>query len=89
MGAGTLGQPPRYPNLSPPAPGAPTGHGGGTVGALLLSPFITHPSTSQEPYNHYSLLRTIEDAFGLGHLGYAALASVKPFEPSLFSNAKG
>ncbi|HEY4896232.1 MAG TPA: alkaline phosphatase family protein [Solirubrobacteraceae bacterium] len=83
------GQPLRYPNLAPPPPGGPTGHGGGTVGALLLSPFITHSSTSQEPYNHYSLLRTIEDVFGLGHLGYAALAGVKPFEPSLLATVKG
>jgi phosphatidylinositol-3-phosphatase len=85
------GQPP-FPNL--PAPGAtgPTGRGGGTVGALLLSPFITGPQTSQEPYNHFSLLRTIEDVFGLAHLGYAALPAVKPFEASLFSakaKAKG
>jgi hypothetical protein len=79
------GEPARYPNLAAPPAGGPTGHGGGTVGALLLSPFISRASTSQQPYNHLSLLRTIEDLFGLSHLGYAALPAVKPLEASLFS----
>jgi phosphatidylinositol-3-phosphatase len=48
-----------------------TGPGGGRVGAVLVSRFITPGTTSTRPYNHYSLLRTIEDVFGLGHLGYA------------------
>jgi hypothetical protein len=80
---------PQFPNL--PAP--PTGlspRGGGTVGALLLSPFVKAGTTSQEPYNHFSLLRTIEDLFALKHLGYAGLSAVKSFEPSMFSaGAKG
>ena len=78
---------PAYPNL------ATSGlrHGGGVVGALLLSPLIKGGTTSQEPYNHYSLLRTIEDVFGLGHIGYAALPSVASFDASLLnaSAAKG
>ena len=45
-------------------------------------------STSQEPYNHFSLLRTIEDIFKLGHLGYANGPGVKPLAPALFT-AKG
>jgi hypothetical protein len=28
-------------------------------------------TVSQTPYNHFSFLRTVEDFFGLGHLGYA------------------
>ncbi|HWD10510.1 MAG TPA: alkaline phosphatase family protein [Solirubrobacteraceae bacterium] len=75
---------PAFPNLAAPAPGGPVGRGGGTVGALLLSPFIKGGATSQEPYNHFSLLRTIEDVFKLGHLGYAGLPAVKPLAPSLF-----
>ncbi len=77
---------PQFPNL--PASGnglAP--EGGGQVGALLLSPFIKTHAVSQEPYNHFSLLRTIEDVFGLSHLGYAAGAKVSSFEPSLFSGS--
>jgi hypothetical protein len=74
---------PQFPNL--PASSSALGpEGGGQVGALLLSPFIKQ-GVSQEPYNHFSLLRTIEDLFGLPHLGYAGLSKVSSFEPSIFS----
>jgi hypothetical protein len=74
---------PTYPNL--PAGEAGVGRGGGTVGALLLSPFLKGAVTSQVPYNHFSLLRTLEDLFAVKHLGYAALPAVKPLEAALFS----
>jgi hypothetical protein len=77
---------PGFPNLPPPAGGlglAPKG--GGQVGALLLSSFVKPHTTSQEPYNHFSLLRTIEDLFALKHLGYAGLPKVSSFEPPVFS----
>jgi hypothetical protein len=49
------------------------GFGGDRIGAVLLSPFIVPGSTSAKPYNHYSLLRSLEDIFRLDrHLGYAA-----------------
>jgi hypothetical protein len=68
--------------------GAP--RGGGTVGALLLSPFVKGATVSQEAFNHFSLLRTIEDLFALNHLGYAGASTVKAFEPSMFIvKAKG
>lgn len=35
-------------------------------------------------YNHYGLLRSIEDLFGLGHLGYAKSATVKSFGRDVF-----
>jgi hypothetical protein len=66
---------PRFPGLDPSQP-AGARSGGGQVGALLISPFVKPGTTSQEPYNHFSLLRTIEDLFGLRHLGYAALPKV-------------
>jgi phosphatidylinositol-3-phosphatase len=48
------------------------GFGGDRIGALLLSPFIRPGSVSDTPYNHYSLLRSLEDIFVLReHLGYA------------------
>jgi phosphatidylinositol-3-phosphatase len=75
---------PLFPNLPSPATGR--ARGGGAVGALLLSPFVKGTTTSQEPYNHFSLLRTIEDLFGLRHLGYAGATGVSSFEPSLFSH---
>ncbi|HYM46394.1 MAG TPA: alkaline phosphatase family protein, partial [Solirubrobacteraceae bacterium] len=77
---------PRFPNL-PPSPTGLGAEGGGQVGALLLSPFVKGGTVSQEPYNHFSLLRTIEDLFGLSHLGYAGAAKVSSFEASLFSAA--
>ncbi len=82
------GQPP-YPNLPTSLSESPSGRpkGGGAVGALLLSPFIRGPESSQEPYNHFSLLATIEELFGVKRLGYAALTGVKALEPSLFSEA--
>jgi hypothetical protein len=74
---------PAFPNL--PAP-TTTGHGGGQVGLLLLSPFLKKGGGfAQETYDHYSLLATIEQIFGLSKLGYAGLPEVKPFGLSLFS----
>jgi phosphatidylinositol-3-phosphatase len=75
---------PQFPNLPASSSSALGPEGGGQVGALLLSPFIKQ-GVSQEPYNHFSLLRTIEDLFGLPHLGYAGLSKVSSFEPSIFS----
>jgi hypothetical protein len=77
---------PQFPNLPPSTSGLGP-EGGGQVGALLLSPFIKQ-GVSQEPYNHFSLLRTIEDFFGLSHLGYAALPKVSSFETSIFTQPK-
>jgi phosphatidylinositol-3-phosphatase len=49
------------------------GYGGDQTGALLLSPFIRPGSQSDTPYNHYSLLRSLEDIYKVkGHIGYAA-----------------
>ena len=47
------------------------GPGGGQVGAVLLSPFIKPGTVSTTNYNHYSLLRTVEDIFGVSYLGYS------------------
>ncbi len=79
---------PLFPNApATTLSGAP--RGGGAVGALLLSPYVKDGTTTQEPFNHFSLLRTIEDLFGLGHLGYAGLSAVKSFEPAMFTAGKG
>ncbi len=66
-----------------PLPGI-TGAGGGDTGAVLLSPCIAAGTVSQTPYNHYSLLRSVEDIFGLGHLGYAQLAGEQSFGADIF-----
>ena len=39
--------------------------GGGDSGAILLSPYIKGGTVSNTYYNHYSLLRTIEDIFNV------------------------
>jgi phosphatidylinositol-3-phosphatase len=68
-----------------PAPGGQSGGpGGGRTGAVLLSPFIAPGTTSDQQYNHYCLLRSIEDYFGVAHLGYAAAANVRPFGSDVY-----
>jgi hypothetical protein len=75
---------PQFPNT--PNNGGPTaGPGGGRIGAVLLSPFIKPGSTNQTAYNHFSFLRSVEDIFGVAHLGYAAQAGLKPFDSDVFN----
>lgn len=56
------------------------GFGGDRVGALLISPFVKVGATSTTPYNHYALLKTLEQIFGistyLGYAGQTGLASM-------------
>lgn len=61
-----------------PDPGQ-SGPGGGRIGAVVLSPFVKPGTISDMPYNHYSLLRSIEDWFGLSHLGYAGQTGLRAF----------
>jgi hypothetical protein len=57
---------------TPAAGGQSGGPGGGRVGAVILAPSVPGGTVITQAYNHYGLLRGIEDAFGLPHLGYAA-----------------
>ncbi|HYQ78653.1 MAG TPA: alkaline phosphatase family protein [Solirubrobacterales bacterium] len=59
--------------------GAP---GGGRVATILVGPHVPAGTTLAAPANHYSLLASLEDRFGLGRLRRAALA--KPLAPALF-----
>jgi hypothetical protein len=63
------------------------GSGGGDSGAVIISPFVTPGGFNTNPYNHYSLLRSVEDLFGLSHLGYAALPGLAPFGADVYTNA--
>ncbi|HZT93957.1 MAG TPA: alkaline phosphatase family protein [Gaiellaceae bacterium] len=45
--------------------------GGGHVDALALGPTVRRGSRFAKPTNHYGLLRTIEDAWGLPRLGFS------------------
>jgi hypothetical protein len=48
------------------------GFGGDRVGAVLISPFVKAGSTSSTAYNHYALLKSLEQIFGIStYLGYA------------------
>jgi hypothetical protein len=63
------------------------GHsGGGRTGTILVSPFIKPGTVSTVEYNHYSTLRTIEDYFGLSHLGYAEYPGTTDFGPDVFGS---
>ena len=61
------------PGPNSPLPGI-YGMGGGRTGTVLVSPFLKPGTLNNTGYNHYSLLRTIEDTFGLAPLGYAGTA---------------
>jgi hypothetical protein len=60
--------------------------GGGRIGAVLISRFIKPGTVSEVPYNHYSLLKSIEDIFGVDHLGYARPRSVTSFGDDIFGS---
>jgi hypothetical protein len=49
--------------------------GGGQVPLLLVSPMIPPRFRFSAPANHFNLLRTVEDAWGLGALGASSLAA--------------
>jgi phosphatidylinositol-3-phosphatase len=65
------------------------GPGGGRIGAVMLSPFIRPGTVSRVPYNHYALLRSVEDMFGLSHLGYAGQAGLMGFGVDIFTPPHG
>ncbi|HEY1157641.1 MAG TPA: alkaline phosphatase family protein [Arthrobacter sp.] len=68
--------------------GSPTGGtAGGRIGALVISPFSSQGGTSLQPYNHYSLLASIEDFLGLPRLGIAAEPGVAAFGSDVYQHA--
>ncbi|HTV84692.1 MAG TPA: alkaline phosphatase family protein [Dyella sp.] len=68
-----------------PQPGGKMGPGGGRIGAVLLSPFIAPGTKSDVEYNHYSLLRTLENIYGFKHLGYAKDDQLNTFGADVFT----
>jgi hypothetical protein len=46
--------------------------GGGRVPVVLYSPLVKNGFEDSTPYTHYSLLKTISEAWGLRYLGHAA-----------------
>ncbi|VTU31481.1 Phospholipase C [Variovorax sp. SRS16] len=63
------------------------GVGGDRTGALLLSKFIKPGTVSETPYNHYSLLKSLENIFQTReYLGYADNKNLAPFDSDVFIN---
>ena len=88
------------PNTTQPgfqAFGQDTTPGGGITGAVFISRFIKPGSVSDQPYNHYSWLASMEDLYGIrhggtdgkGHLGYAAMDGLRAFGPDVYNNVTG
>jgi len=67
----------------------PTG-GGGQVGLLLLSQYVK-PGTTEvvDYYNHFSLLASIENLFGVARLGYASDKQLPVFGAAVYGNYSG
>lgn len=61
------------------------GPGGGKVGAVLLSPFIKAGTVTTTAYNHYSMLRSVQDIFGLAYLGYAGASGQAGFGSDVYT----
>ena len=57
------------PRVSPTWPGGT--YGGGLIPAIVVTASGPRHLVDHTPYNHYSLLTTIEDNWHLGHLGHA------------------
>ena len=66
--------------------GKPDNGGGGHIPTIVITNHGPRGVSDDTPYSHYSLLRTLEDAFGiterLGHSGDDA-GGVKPMTPLL------
>jgi len=77
---------PPSPNVTSPGLSGP---GGGDVGALILSPFTKPGTTNSTPYNHYSLLCSIENIWSLSHLGFAGAPGLNCFGKDVYDQTRG
>jgi hypothetical protein len=63
--------------------------GGGQVGLLLISKYVKGASVNVTgQYNHFSLLASIENLFGLSDLGYAGSQGLLVFDTSVYNAGK-
>jgi phosphatidylinositol-3-phosphatase len=76
------------PTTTPP-PTRTTG-GGGKVGLLLISPYVT-PNTVNNTgyYNHFSLFASIEDLFSQGRIAYGNLPDLTVFDNTVYTAYNG
>ena len=72
-----------FPQTTAIAPGvalAFQSYGGDRTGTVLLSQFLKPGTVSNTPFNHYSLLKTLEDIFDTdAHLGFAGAPGLVGF----------
>jgi hypothetical protein len=73
------------PGPNSPLPGI-SGLGGGKIGALVISHWTAANTWSTTPYNHYSLLASLEEIFGLTKLGYAGASGLNRFGLDVYNN---
>ena len=64
-----------------------SGPGGGRIGALVLSALTKPDTTNPTPYNHYSLLCSMENVWGLGHLGFAGAPGLSCFGKDVYDRS--
>jgi len=62
------------------------GLGGGRVGTLVISRWTSPHTSSTTAYNHYSLLASLEELFGVPKLGYARTADLNRFHRDVYNN---
>ena len=73
------------PGPNSPLPGI-AGLGGGRIGALVLSHWTSGNTWSTTPYNHYSLLASLEEIFRLPKLGMARVTGLPVFGLDVYNN---
>jgi phosphatidylinositol-3-phosphatase len=76
---------------TPPSPNSETpglsGPGGGRVGALVISARTKPGTTNPTRYNHYSLLCSVENVWGLDHLGFAGAPGLTCFGKDVYNQS--
>ena len=75
---------PQYYNI--PITGSAGNSGGGQTGTVLVSNYIKPGTVSTTPYNHYFTLRSIEDYFGLSHLGFSGYPGTYDFGSDVYGS---
>jgi hypothetical protein len=76
------------PGPAAPEPGG-TGTGGGRTGAVILSPCTAPGTITHAAYDHYTMLGSVENIFGLSHLGYAGLPHTTYFGTDIYKRQCG
>lgn len=71
---------PQTTNITPTVSLTFESYGGDRTGAVLLSPFLERGTVSNTPFNHYSLLKSLEDIYDTdSYLGYAGAPGLVGF----------